>query len=136
MKLQELFKSADFDKMFEYIVKFDRKMTSSRSEFLAAYTLLCDMILSEDGEGYGEIEVVPNPYKDSEEGKSEFFAWCPDLEGCNWEHVIGAEVVYSSKLHDAPPMDMIAGLCLWHLTFYGFSPEDMEETFEQMVKQV
>lgn len=135
MKLQELFKSVDFDKMFEFIVKFDRKMVGSRSEFLNAYKLLCDMPIPE-AKRYGEIEVVPNPYKDDDERKKEFFAWCPDLEGCNWEGAIGAEVVYSPKLHDTPPMDMIAGLCLWHLTFYGFCPEDMEDTFEQMIKQI
>ena len=31
MKLQELFKSADFDKMFEYIVKFDHKMADCKT---------------------------------------------------------------------------------------------------------
>lgn len=135
MKLQELFKSADFDKMFEYIVKFDRKMVGSRSEFLTAYTLLCDMPIPE-AKSYREIEVIPNPHKDEEESKKEFFAWCPDLEGCDWERVIGAEVVFSPRLHDTPPMDMIAGLCLWHLTFYGFSSDEMEETFNQMIQQI
>ena len=27
------------------------------------------------------------------------------------------------------PLDMIAGICLWHITYYGFSPEEQEETF-------
>ena len=27
------------------------------------------------------------------------------------------------------PLDMIAGICLWHITFYGFNPDEEEETF-------
>ena len=27
---------------------------------------------------------------------------------------------------------MIAGICLWHITFYGFNPDEEEETFNNM----
>lgn len=30
------------------------------------------------------------------------------------------------------PLDMIAGICLWHITFYGFNPDEDEETFNNM----
>lgn len=30
---------------------------------------------------------------------------------------------------------MIAGLCLWHLTFYGFSPEEMHCHFDDMLEE-
>ena len=63
MKLQELLKTADFDKMFEYIVKFDHKTEGSRFGFQVAYELLCDMELP-DEEDCGETEVVHNPFKD------------------------------------------------------------------------
>ena len=43
MKLQELFRKCDFDKMFEYIVKFDPKSEGSRFSYLVAYELLCYM---------------------------------------------------------------------------------------------
>jgi len=134
MKLQELLKTADFDKMFEYIVKFDHKTAGSRFGFQVAYELLCDMELP-NKEDCGEIEVVPNPFKDDKEENKEFYAWCPDLEGCNWQGVIGDEVVYSPKLPSIPPNDMIAGLCLWHLTFYGFSPEEMHCHFDDMTEE-
>ena len=134
MKLQELLKTADFDKMFEYIVKFDHKTEGSRFGFQVAYELLCDMELP-DEEDCGETEVVPNPFKDDNEENKEFYAWCPDLEGCNWQGVIGVEVVYSPKLPSIPPKDMIAGLCFWHLTFYGFSPEEMHCHFDDMTEE-
>lgn len=72
MRLQELLKTADFDKMFEYIVKFNHKMAGSRFGFQVAYELLCDMELP-NKEDCGEIEVVPNPFKDDkEENKPKF----------------------------------------------------------------
>ena len=33
------------------------------------------------------------------------------------------------------PLDMIAGICLWHITFYGFNPDEEEETFNNMGKE-
>ena len=40
MKLQELLRKCDFDRMFEYIVKFDSKSEGSRFAYLVAYELL------------------------------------------------------------------------------------------------
>ena len=51
MKLQELLRKCDFDKMFEYIVKFDSKSEGSRFAYLVAYELLCDME-AEEGREY------------------------------------------------------------------------------------
>ena len=33
------------------------------------------------------------------------------------------------------PLDMIAGICLWHITFYGFNPDEEEETFNNMLEE-
>ncbi len=55
MKLQELLRKCDFDRMFEYIVKFDSKSEGSRFAYLVAYELLCDMV-AEEGREY---DVVP-----------------------------------------------------------------------------
>ena len=82
MKLQELLRKCDFDKMFEYIVKFDSKSEGSRFAYLVAYELLCDM----EAEEGREYDVVPNPYaKESEGPASEITVWCSDLEGCYWQ---------------------------------------------------
>ncbi|MCP5978466.1 hypothetical protein NL364_28665, partial [Klebsiella pneumoniae] len=83
MKLQELLRKCDFDKMFEYIVKFDSKSEGCRFAYLVAYELLCDMELEEDNREY---DIVPNPYaKESEGPASVITVWCSDLEGCNWQ---------------------------------------------------
>ena len=126
MKLQELFKQTDFDKMFDYIVKFHPKSENSWYGYRVAYELLCDM----EPEGNGEVDVVPNRYA-KEEGDSEFIVWCPDLEGREWEIAVGSELNFCPEA-EGVPLDMIAGLCLWHLTFYGFTPEEKERAFGEM----
>ena len=64
MKLQELLRKCDFDRMFEYIVKFDLKSEGSRFAYLVAYELLCDM----EAEEGREYDIVPNPYAKESEG--------------------------------------------------------------------
>ncbi len=80
MKLQKLLRKCDFDKMFEYIVKFDSKSEGSRFAYLVAYELLCDM----EAEEGREYDVVPNPYaKESEGPASEIIVWCSVLNLLN-----------------------------------------------------
>ncbi len=85
MKLQELLRKCDFDRMFEYIVKFHPKSEGSRFSYLVAYELLYNM---EEEEGR-EYDIVPNPYaKESEGPASEITVWCSDLEGCKVNTVV------------------------------------------------
>ena len=78
MKLQEIFRKCDFDRMFEYIVKFHPKSEGSRFAYLVAYELLCD----KEAEEGGEYDIVPNPYAKKSKGPaSEITVWCSDLEG-------------------------------------------------------
>jgi hypothetical protein len=131
MKLQELLRKGDFDRMFEYIVKFHPKSEGSRFSYLVAYELLCDMEAEYDGRKY---DVVPNPYaKEAKGTASEITVWCSDLEGCNWQKALGAEMNFCPEAEKVP-LDMIAGICLWHITFYGFNPDEEEDFFNNMLE--
>ena len=128
MILQELLRKGDFDKMFEYIVKFHPKSEGSQFAYQVAYELLCDM-KAEEG---GEYDVVPNPYAKKEKGAaSEITVWCPYLEGCNWQKALGAEMNFCPEAKKVP-LDMIAGICLWHITYYGYNLDEQKETFKNM----
>ena len=125
MKLQELFRKSNFDKMYDYIVKFDPYSEGNRFAYQAAYKLLCNM----EAEEGREYMVDSNYYMRMHEySKDVTPVLCSGLEGCNWKKALGAEMKISSEVEKIP-MDLIAAVCLWHITYYGFTPEDQEMMF-------
>lgn len=132
MTFQELLKKADFEKMFEYIAKFYPKTARPKDKkwYKKAYDIL--MTLTPKAEE-GEYARVTNYKADQDEPcQEEVHPWCMDLEGCKWEHALGFELEIDDAVKDAP-LDMIAGICLWHLTFYGFTPEQQDEYFDSLI---
>lgn len=125
MKLQELLQNGNFDKMYEYIVKFDPYSEGNRFAYQAAYELLCNME-AEEGRGY---MVDSNYYVRMHENSKEVTpVLCSGLEGSNWKKALGAEMVLCPKVEN-DSLDKIAAVCLWHITYYGFTPEDQERMF-------
>lgn len=125
MKLQELLRKRNFDKMYEYIVKFDPYSEGNRFAYLAAYDLLCIM---EAKEGR-EYKIYSNSHALMHDNSKEITpVLCSDLEGSNWKKALGAEMVLCSEVENVP-LDIIAAVCLWHITYYGFTPEDQKTMF-------
>ena len=125
MTLQELFRTTDFDQMFDYIVKFHPQSASSKLAYEVAYEQLCEF---EPVKGDDTVRVTMREL-DEDDKAPEINVWCHELEGCNWNEPLGCEVVVDDAVKDAPQA-MIAGMCLWHITFYGFSPEEQHQKFE------
>ena len=51
-------------------------------------------------------------------------------EGEVWECALAKEIVIDKKVKASLPE--IAACCLWHSSFYGFTPETEEECFRDM----
>lgn len=125
MNLLDLLKKGNFDKMYEYIVRFDPYSEGNRSAYLAAYELLCNMEVEEGR----EYKVEHNFFERLHDRSTKVTpVLCPGLEGCNWKKALGAEMKICSEAEDVP-LDIIAAVCLWHITYYGFTPEGQEEMF-------
>ena len=43
MKLQDIFRNSDFEKVFDYICKIDPKSKGSKFSYMTAFEYLCDM---------------------------------------------------------------------------------------------
>ena len=50
-----------------------------------------------------------------------------DLEGWKWEKLVGCELELDDDVRCSD--EELAAQCLWHLTFYGFTPEEMAKAF-------
>lgn len=131
MTFKELLEKADFERMFEYIAKFYPKTARSEDKkwYKKAYDILMTLTPKADK---GEYARVTNYKADNDEPCQEVHPWCMDLEGCKWEHALGLELEIDDAVKDAP-LDMIAGICLWHITFYGFTPEQQQEYFDSLI---
>lgn len=128
MTLQQLFRTANFDQAFTYITKFHPKSANSRFPFQVAFEWLCEVEPVTTDE---EIEVIKRPFDEDDEAP-DVYVWCSHLEGCDWSEAMGLNVVLAPEVKDAP-IDMVVGMCLWHLTFYGLSQEVQTEGFESML---
>lgn len=125
MKLQELLQKGNFDKMYEHIVKFDPYSEGNRFAYLTAYELLCIMKVRE-GREY-KVDFNFNAWIHDKSKEITPFL-CSSLEGSNWKKALGAEMVLCPEAENVH-LDMIAAVCLWHITYYGFTPEDQEKIF-------
>jgi len=112
MKLQDIFRKSDFDKVFDHIIKIDPKSRGSKFSYMTAFEYLCDMKAQS---GY-QIEFKDSTYENAPDIKIA----CAELNGYPWKMAIGGEVIVSRDT----PNDIIAAVALYNLTFYGFSPDE------------
>jgi len=127
MTLRELLKSCDFEKIAEH-VRADDHMCDCVEGFRKAYNLLLATPPS-DGPHYA-IEVYWYECRDYEGGGRLLEAAM--IEGARWEEVIDSHIYFHSEDMFEEPKELLAYRLMWHLTFFGFTPEEEKETFYKM----
>lgn len=129
MKLHELLKSVDIDKVLPIIIEYYYKDESDieriKYNFERSYNELINT----------EVEYYPNEYVDSP-GENSREIWIEDDEDgdsdipyARWIEgelkgslALGKEVVL--KCRKMLSNEELAAICLWHITFYGFTDEE------------
>lgn len=126
--LRELLLDCDFNKIAEY-VKDDKQFHDHVEAFCEAYDILLNTDTSEDGCYPIEVRWYNlQPY----EGKGRIL-FASKIEGLPWEQLIDGEIYIADEDIKQQPKELLAYRLLWHLTFYGFTPEDKEETWYNMM---
>lgn len=120
MTLKELITRVNFDALFPYLKEHEPNHLDSLPAFREAYDRLRSMEPNKDF--YGEARVE---WSGNEDDK-----WIDvyHLDGDLWENALAKEIVIADNVH--LPIEKIAMLCLWEITYYGFSPDEQKETFE------
>lgn len=116
LTLRELIMKSDFGTMMKYITKFDKKMTGLDRHFFRAVEYMRHMKLRYN------LEPIIAQY---EYGGP--FIWI--LEGIAWKEWLNHPIKRAKNLHCTDTE--LAAQCLWHLTFYGFTPEEQQAHFER-----
>lgn len=117
MTIIELLQKTEFDRVMDCIARRYPKQASMRPFYREAW----DIIL------HTEPTITDDPIRvRAIEGGLPFSI---DLEGWKWEKVVGCELELDDDVKCSD--EELAAQCLWHLTFYGFTPEDMANAFPE-----
>ena len=116
LTLRELIMKSNFQTMMKYIIAFDKKMTNQASHFYRACECIRDMkvkynpdyLLAKDYCGWPDVGI---------------------LEGNPWRELIGSPLRRDKDLHCTDTQ--LAAQCLWHLTFYGYTPKEQRENADR-----
>ena len=123
MTLKELIMKVDFDSLLPYLKKREKKNLDNIYAFREAYDILRDM--EPDKDYRGEVTVITTIREDGTKITQINF-----LDDNVWEKELAKELVFPKGMLLSP--EELAMRCLWEITFYGFSPADLEDTFSKM----
>ena len=124
LTLRELILKSNFERMMDIIIAFDRKMSNLGGAFLRTVHCIRDMKVKAHGEDYF-LAKCDHEYHEPYIGV---------LEGMRWHECLGYPVKRAKDLKCTDTK--LAAICLWHLTFYGFSPKEKKEEAERYFERV
>ena len=124
LTLRELIMKSNFDRMMEIITDFDPKMSNQGGSFLKACHYIRDMKLKPHSEDYF-LAKYDHQYN---------VPYIGVLEGIRWSEYLGYQVKRDKDLHCNDTV--LAAHCLWHLTFYGYTPEEQRANFDRQNEEL
>lgn len=128
MTLRELLIACDFDKIADY-VREDKDFHGHEKAFREAYEILIHTESAADGCWPIEVRWYElQPY----EGEGRIL-YASSVEGLPWEKLIDGDIYITETDISKEPKELLAFRLLWHLTFYGFTPEEKRETWYRMM---
>lgn len=119
LTLRELIMKSNFDALMEIIIDFFPKMSNQGGAFLRACHYIRDMKLKPHDEDY-ILAKYDHQYD---------LPYIGVLEGTGWHDCLGYPVKRAKDLKCTDTT--LAAVCLWHLTFYGYTPEEQRANFER-----
>ena len=124
LTLRELIMKSNFDSMMKVIIDFDPKMSNQGGAFLRACYYIRDMKVKPHDEDYILAE-YDSEYK---------VPYIGVLEGIHWSDYLGYPVKRDKDLHCNDTV--LAAHCLWHLTFYGYTPEEQRANADRENEEI
>lgn len=124
MTLKELVMMVDFDSLRPHLEKFEPEHLDNIYAFREAYDILRRMTPAKNGQH--EIHVS---WSGGEmEGEKKWISVHP-MHEVSWEEDLAADVVVADDVHLTD--EELAMHCLWEITYWGFSPDEREETWQR-----
>lgn len=129
MTLKELLHTVSFEEIKPHIAILYPDMATPQmlDLFLIHYNMLCRIIPQADET---EQPCIITMTKWEEDGAPILDAY--NIEGCEWEVAVFKDMIVEPEV--TASLAEIATCCLWHTSFYGFTHQQREETFQNFDK--
>ncbi len=126
MTLKELLCSISFEKIEPHIALLYPDMATPRMlELFRSHHKLLRRLIPQVDESEQPCIITMTKWEEDESPLLDAY----NIEGCEWEAALSKEVVIEPEVTASLPE--IAACCLWHTSFYGFTPQQREEVFQE-----
>ena len=124
MTLKELLTQVGFDELLPYLEKHEPEHLDNLYDFREAYDILRNMEPANNFEGKIFVEWHGGEWEDEEK-----WIGVNPMHDCTWEEDLAKEIVVADDVHLT--LAELAMHCLWEITYWGFSPDEREETWQR-----
>lgn len=124
MTLKELLTQVGFDELLPHLKRHEPEHLDNLYAFREAYDILRNMEPANNFEGKIFIEWHGREWEDEEK-----WIGVGPMHDCTWEEDLAKEIVVADDVHISKIE--IAMHCLWEITYWGFSPDEREETWQR-----
>ena len=124
MTLKELLTQVGFDELLPDLEKHEPEHLDNLYDFREAYDILRNMKPANNFEGKIFVEWHGGEWEDEEK-----WIGVSPMHDCTWEEDLAKEIVVADDVHLT--LAELAMHCLWEITYWGFSPDEREETWQR-----
>ena len=124
MTLKELLTQVGFDELLPHLKRHEPEHLDNLYAFREAYDILRNMEPANNFEGKIFVEWHGGEWEDEEK-----WIGVGPMHDCTWEEDLAKEIVVADDVHISKIE--IAMHCLWEITYWGFSPDEREETWQR-----
>ena len=124
MTLKELLTQVGFDELLPYLKEHEPEHLDDIYDYREAYDILRYMEPAKDFNGEIHVEWSGGEF----EGEEKWISVGP-MHDSSWEEDLAKEIVVADDVHLTPAV--LAMHCLWEITYWGFSPSERQETWQQ-----
>ena len=125
MTYKELLDSVSFEEIAPFIAKYH-----GDNDCMVLYKIHYDMLrglIPDPEQAYYKTATVS--HGEQEEDWPDPHLMVHPIEGQIWEGALTVELIIDSDVKES--LAEIAACCLWHTSFYGFTEDQLEETFKR-----
>lgn len=127
MTLKELLTQVSFDELLPSLEKHEPDYLDNVYSFREAYDILLCMEPDKDFKGEARVEWSGGEY----EGEQKWIG-VYHLDNNVWEKELAKEIIMADDVHLS--LAELAMYCLWEITYWGFSPTEISEGWQEHLR--